>query len=215
MAQNIGPESSATISIDDSQTSAVHIVAETIFDKNKIHLTEKIFKPMVMMQPFIVFGGAGSLQYMRNYGFETFGDIWDESYDLESDHLRRYQMIKQLILNLGKLSKTRFNKLLTKCQQIVLHNQRHFFSDAFEKILLDELKTNMRISLARQDIKTKLYPGGSCLHLFDKVIDRGAELPGPRIKRLKDILEYLKLNDQGRLNAICQQHPWLLTRGFV
>jgi len=213
--RNMNSNYSAKISVDDAQSSAIHLVAETIFCQEKIHLTEKIFKPMVMMQPFILFGGAGSLEYLRKYGFQTFSEIWDESYDLEPDHKHRYQMIKSLIKDLSLLSDAQITTLLLKCQKIVEHNQRHFFSDQFEEILLDELKSNMQIGLDRQDKKVQQYPGGSCLYIFDNLIQRGIELPFERSERLKDILNYLKTTDQSRLNAICQQHPWLLARDFV
>jgi hypothetical protein len=213
--RNVNSNYSAKISVDDAQSSAIHLVAETIFCQEKIHLTEKIFKPMVMMQPFILFGGARSLEYLRKYGFQTFGEIWDESYDLEPDHKHRYQMIKSLIKDLSLLSDAQITALLLKCQKIVEHNQRHFFSDQFEEMLLDELKSNIQIGLDRQDKKVQRYPGGSCLYIFDNLIQRGIELPSERSERLKDILNYLKTTDQSRLNAICQQHPWLLARGFV
>ena len=213
--RNMNANYSAKISVDDAQSSAIHLVAETIFCQEKIHLTEKIFKPMVMMQPFILFGGAGSLEYLRKYGFQTFSEIWDESYDLEPDHKYRYQMIKSLIKDLSLLSDAQITALLLKCQKIVEHNQRHFFSDQFEEILLDELKSNMQRGLDRQDKKVQRYPGGSCLYIFDNLIQSGIELPSERSEKLKDILNYLKITDQSRLGVICKQHPWLRDRGFV
>jgi hypothetical protein len=213
--RNMNSNYSAKISVDDAQSSAIHLVAETIFCQEKIHLTEKIFKPMVMMQPFILFGGAGSLEYLRKYGFQTFGEIWDESYDLEPDHKHRYQMIKSLIKDLSLLSDAQITALLLKCQKIVEHNQRHFFSDQFEEILLDELKSNMQRGLDRQDKKVQRYPGGSCLYIFDNLIQSGIELPSERSEKLKDILNYLKITDQSRFGVICKQHPWLRDRGFV
>lgn len=206
---------SAKISIDDAQSTGIHLVAETTFDQNKIHLTEKIFKPMVMMQPFIVFAGAGSLQYLKKYGFQTFGDIWDESYDLEPDHKRRYMMLLDLTHDLCKLSDTRFNELLIKCESIVEHNHKHFFSDKFEQILLEELQSNMSISIERQNEKTKKLPGGSCLQNFDRFIHDGLELPPVRLARFKKILDYVKTTEPSRWHAISNQHPWLRDRGFI
>jgi hypothetical protein len=213
--KHIPSDFSATISVDDSRTSAIHIVAETIFDQNKIHLTEKIFKPMAMMQPFILFGGAGSLNYLKKYGFKTFGEIWDESYDLETNHDRRYQMILKLINDLGNLSITQIDNLLEKSKKIVEHNQKHFFSDQFETTLLDELRSNMQMCLKRQKEKEQKFSGGSWLYQFDRLIDRGAELSTSQSKRLKDVLTHLKTADKNRLDMILKQHPWLRDRGFV
>ena len=124
-------------------------------------------------------------------------------------------MIKSLIKDLSLLSDAQITALLLKCQKIVEHNQRHFFSDQFEEILLDELKSNMQRGLDRQDKKVQRYPGGSCLYIFDNLIQSGIELPSERSEKLKDILNYLKITDQSRLGVICKQHPWLRDRGFV
>lgn len=213
--KNISSDYSAKISVTDAGSSAIHLVAETIFTQEKIHLTEKIFKPMVMMQPFILFAGAGSLKYLTKYGFKTFGDIWDESYDLESDYNCRYKKILNLIYDLSKLSDKQVNDLLVKCQPIIEHNQQHFFSDQFEEILLDELRSNMENSLEQQDEKIKRFPGGSCLYQFDKLIKLDVELPPAPSQNLKDILSYLKQYDIDRFDGILRQHSWLRGRGFV
>lgn len=213
--KNITPCYSAKISTDDAQTSAIHLVAETVFDLDKIHLTEKIFKPMVMMQPFILFGGANSLQYLKRYGFRTFGNIWDESYDQETNHQQRYAKIMKLITDLSQMPDDQINHLLTETKHIVEHNHRHFFSELFEKILLDELQTNMQICLSKQDTKVKEFPGGTLLYQFERLRERRVPLPHGRAQVLKDTLNYLKITDTERLSNILHQHPWLSNNGFV
>ena len=48
-------------------------------------LTEKIFKPLAYGMPFMVIGNKGSLQRLRDLGFQTFPEWFDESYDEESN----------------------------------------------------------------------------------------------------------------------------------
>lgn len=48
-------------------------------------LTEKIFKPLAYGMPFMVIGKKGSLQRLRDLGFQTFPEWFDESYDEESN----------------------------------------------------------------------------------------------------------------------------------
>ena len=79
---NVSSCQSASIDWPDHNKFDIHIVPETIFDTEKTHLTEKIFKPIVMYQPFIVFAGPNSLQYIRNYGFKTFNNIFFSSIEL-------------------------------------------------------------------------------------------------------------------------------------
>jgi hypothetical protein len=201
----VSSDFSAKISVEDAQSSAIHLVAETLFDKNKIHLTEKIFRPMVMMQPFIVFAGAGALEYLRQYGFQTFGDIWDESYDQISDHAQRYQKILDLIFYLSNLDEKTFHQKLKQTESIISHNHQRFFSNEFEDQMLEELKSNMSTCLSWQDEKTKAFPGGSGFYILEKRLERGMN-PVDLKKNLAGALSFLKIQDRARYDAILRQY---------
>jgi hypothetical protein len=71
----------ALSAVKESQESFVYVVTETCYWERKLHLTEKIFKPIVSRMPFILVGPAHNLEYLRSYGFQTFDYWWDESYD--------------------------------------------------------------------------------------------------------------------------------------
>jgi hypothetical protein len=64
---------------EENASSLVHVVSETSYFGQKWHLTEKTFKPICLQMPFVVVSNAGSLKYLRSYGFKTFDTIWDES----------------------------------------------------------------------------------------------------------------------------------------
>jgi hypothetical protein len=72
---------------DDSWFS---VVTETEMRHRPTRITEKMLKPLVNFQPLIVFGNPGSLKMVREYGFETFHNVIDESYDEELDPRRRF-----------------------------------------------------------------------------------------------------------------------------
>jgi hypothetical protein len=64
-------------------STAFSIVAETTMWRNDpLFITEKTFKPIAFQHPFIIFGQPGVLQYLQKQGFETFENIFDESYDV-------------------------------------------------------------------------------------------------------------------------------------
>jgi len=44
-------------------------------------ITEKTWKPIAYMHPFMVVGTLGTLKHLRSWGFETFDNLFDESYD--------------------------------------------------------------------------------------------------------------------------------------
>jgi hypothetical protein len=62
--------------------SYLHIVTETeCFETDKYWFTEKIFKPIWCMQPFVIVGFQDSLKYLKSLGYKTFDNWIDESYD--------------------------------------------------------------------------------------------------------------------------------------
>lgn len=122
--------------------SLLQVVTETLFFGNKLHLTEKTFKPIVMQQPFIIVSCQGSLEYLRSYGFRTFDDFWDESYDCLDDH-SRISAISQLLQDIDQLSKKEKTHLQKHLADAVEYNFRWFYSREFEDLLWQEL-TAMR-----------------------------------------------------------------------
>ena len=204
---DISSDSSATIDITDCDT-AIHIVAETVFDQ-RVHLTEKIFKPMVMMQPFIVFAGPGSLKYLRRYGFQTFGSIWDESYDDEINPVSRLEKIIKLIYELSQLNHQEFQKKLYQCQQIVSHNQQHFFDNQFEKTLMQELDTNVKNSIEIQNTRCQEDPGGPVFRMHNQFIRDRNPASGSHREMLALIIQNLQKHQPNRYTRIFKQYPWV------
>jgi hypothetical protein len=82
--------------------SLINIITETFFFNKVIHITEKTYKPIAFMQPFILLGAAGSLQHIKDMGFKTFGEFWDESYDREKDDKLRFRMIVDIIKSISE-----------------------------------------------------------------------------------------------------------------
>ena len=95
---------------DESAESLAYVVTETVFQGRRQHLTEKTFKPICLQMPFVIAGTAGSLEYLRSYGFRTFGDVWDESYDTETDDFVRLEKIGQLLKDLDNMNQRELNQ---------------------------------------------------------------------------------------------------------
>jgi hypothetical protein len=66
------------------------VVTETEMRPRPSRITEKVLKPLVNFHPMILFGNPGSLRMVRDYGFVTFENVIDESYDDEPDPRRRF-----------------------------------------------------------------------------------------------------------------------------
>jgi len=137
---------SAEICIDKLtpwNTSFLHVVNETVW-QDKIHFTEKIFKPIVMHQPFVVVQAPGSLKYLQSYGFKTFGDWWDESYDDIQDPAERLQAIAKIIKDIGSKDIIELEKLRMEMAGVLEHNFHHFYEN-IPAIVLGELENNIRL----------------------------------------------------------------------
>lgn len=60
---------------------AVEIVCETYCAGQTFFVTEKTIRPLTQSKAMLVFGPMRFLSGLRNLGFRTWHDIWDESYD--------------------------------------------------------------------------------------------------------------------------------------
>ena len=78
----------------------INIVTEAFpFVEQDLFITEKTFKPMLQLQPFMIQGNRHTLARLRDYGYKTFSSLWDESYDdLPEWQDRTSAMLQQLKL---------------------------------------------------------------------------------------------------------------------
>jgi hypothetical protein len=141
---NSDSNASADYSREDYLSSALDVVLETLFDDTRQHLTEKILRPIACGKPFILASTPGSLQYLRSYGFETFGEYIDESYDLISDPLDRLHAIIKLMKDISRLPKLEKIRLYQTLHKISRRNKMWFWSEEFAQHIIDEFKDNYR-----------------------------------------------------------------------
>ena len=123
----------------EAQDSLVYVPTETVYFGRRTHLTEKTFKAIALEMPFVLVAPAGSLAYLREYGFQTFDHIFDESYDEETDDIRRVERVTQLLKDLDSLSIKERQAIHEACLPIVQHNYHHFYRGGFSNILWTEL----------------------------------------------------------------------------
>ena len=205
---NLSSDLSASIPWTDHNKFHIQIVPETIFDTEKTHLTEKVFKPIVMNQPFILFAGPNSLEYMKSYGFKTFDSVWDESYDKETDSQIRFNKVIQLIKKINSLPKKEFNDVISKCQHIIKHNREHFYSDKFYKHLKNELVSNLETALEIQEEQFYTMPGGTLFYYDNLCLEKFGKLPNNGVDH-KRALEYAYSKSKQVGDAILKQYSKL------
>ena len=98
-----------------------------------LFITEKTFKPIMYRHPFMIYGQPHLLNHLRSIGFETFENLFDESYDQIADNEKR---LDKIIENVVELEKTVYkNKKISiypydkLTEEKIQHNWNHFFNN--------------------------------------------------------------------------------------
>jgi hypothetical protein len=129
---------STIVPISIYNQTAYSIVAETNFDNDYSFYTEKIVKPIMAERLFIVFSGQYYLRNLRRFGFKTFDNIINETYDTIEDSTTRFeQAIKQMeyLITLPQ------EEVLQQIREIVQHNKRIMFETNWQEQFYANLKT--------------------------------------------------------------------------
>jgi len=137
---------SADYEVGDYANTDIEVVLETIFDESRLHITEKTLRPIALGHPFILCAPAGSLGYLQQYGFKTFSDCWDESYDTIVDPVER---LNRVISVMKQLESSDVNQ--DKIKHITSYNKALFFSQRFHDQIIHEFKQNLNAGLAELD----------------------------------------------------------------
>ena len=113
---------SSTTPLDTYLSTFCTVVTESNFAHPFPMFSEKTVNAIKAGRPFLMVSSAGTLEYLRQHGFKTFGDFWDESYDLEENHERRLQKILQVIDYINAMSVDELQDLYSKIKPTVEHN---------------------------------------------------------------------------------------------
>jgi len=124
---------------EQAEQSLLYLVSETVATGRRQQVTEKTFKPIALGMPFVIHACAGTLSYLRGYGFQTFGDVWDESYDSIQDDRERVRAIADLVTDLDQATPEQKQELWQACLPAIEHNRQHFYGGAFERLLWQEM----------------------------------------------------------------------------
>lgn len=126
--------------------TGIQIITETLIENIKdqpndlMFLTEKTFKPLASLSPFIIFGSQGILEHLRSQGYKTFNSFWSEEYDNIADPKKRADEIIKIVRGLQKLTDFDFYGLLQNVYPIVKYNYTHFLKRVPEKEMLERIK---------------------------------------------------------------------------
>ena len=141
--------SSADYNNLDYKKSGLEIVLETLFDDTRWHLTEKTLRPIACGRPFILMATPGSLEYLRSYGFETFSDCIDETYDTIQNSSDRLRAVIAEMTRIAAMSDPAKKLLWKKLYKISRKNQQLFFSSTWQNKVENEFFENLNLALSQ------------------------------------------------------------------
>jgi len=86
-----------------------------------VFLTEKTYKPIACRHPFMVYAATGVLNLLRTQGFETFNNLFDESYDTVGFDKK----LDIIGLNIDRYAKQQYDSITL---EKIEHNYQRFFN---------------------------------------------------------------------------------------
>jgi hypothetical protein len=130
------------------QKGFLYITNETMLSCPGIYLSEKSFKGIAVKRPFVMLGPMGNLKKLKEYGFQSFDQWWDESYDNIQDPAERIEAVYKII---HEISQKSIDELIAlgKDMESVLNYNYDFLIDGFTERQLQRIDTQCLANLKR------------------------------------------------------------------
>lgn len=98
------------------------IINETRFAQPFANFSEKTIIAIDARLPFIIVAPPRTLEYLKTFGFKTFSQWWDESYDFEENHENRLIKILELIDFINNKSINELESIYKEMSMVLEHN---------------------------------------------------------------------------------------------
>lgn len=119
---------------DFIKKSFVYIITETVAEYPYPYFSEKTWKAILFKMPFLIVGSKHSLKKLREFGFRTFSDFWNEDYDNFDLAADRIDAVVRILRQLSELSIQELDNLNREIVPIVEYNQNHIKQFYFQQI---------------------------------------------------------------------------------
>lgn len=116
------------------QQTYYSILTETLCTGQGFFFSEKSIKAFFAKRIFVLFGNQHHLKRLRDQGFQTFGDVIDESYDESPLDFERFDLAMKQVIALAKLDAVQVQQQL---QPVLDHNHAKLIE------MIDEQKKQM------------------------------------------------------------------------
>lgn len=106
--------------------SYISLCVETAMHDDQHHFqpSEKIYKCCYYRHPFFVYSTPNFLNHWNHSGYQSFSDVFDESYDDDLDMIGRILNINDQVEKINEMRNYQLIHTLHKCQSVLNHNQK-------------------------------------------------------------------------------------------
>lgn len=114
------------ITKEDYERTFISMVTESLVDDETLFFSEKIWKPIMVGHPFLIYGNQYTLRYLKSLGYKTFDKWIDESYDEIYDRVHRAQKI---VIELKKFEDKTVEELMVirdEMEEVCKFNKEHY-----------------------------------------------------------------------------------------
>jgi len=120
------PNDIATLgNIDNWQRHFLNIVTETSYDINSVHfVSEKIYKPILGMRPFLVYDPDSGHRWLTDRGFESYVGDFKDLTDLD---LKNPDNLAPFLVILSEQPRSYWQKKLVDLNQKIVYNKQQFY----------------------------------------------------------------------------------------
>lgn len=116
--------------------TAFSIVTESINTPGSLFVTEKTFKAILSMHPFMMVGSPGLIGFLKQQGYKSFDILFDEEYD---SLIGLSDRIDSVVSQVDNFSLNDLDNKQAHVQAITQHNRQHCISKDYKKALVDLL----------------------------------------------------------------------------
>jgi hypothetical protein len=121
-----------TLAVETYVEPTIH-TGYSLTQNNHLFLCEKSYRPCAAQHPFLMVATQGNLAYLRSQGFETFPELFDESYDNIQDWQHRVDRIIDIVRDFDIKSVEQ-----PQVREKTRHNHARFFDQSITRQLAEQ-----------------------------------------------------------------------------
>ncbi len=114
------------ITKEDYDRTFISLVTETLVDDGTLFFSEKVWKPIMVGHPFLLYGNQHSLKYLKSLGYQTFDRWIDETYDNEPNRDVRCKMIVNELKKFENKTIEELKSIREEMNDVLIYNQQHY-----------------------------------------------------------------------------------------